>query len=99
VVTVRAAVVRRRIGRLLCVVTDGAGQKLLYVYFEEEPGRRSAADERALWLATDALSSHHVEYPVDDLAHRPRGPVAQGLGKCHAITRHAASVRSVWYIG
>jgi hypothetical protein len=48
-------------------------------------------------LATDALSSHHVEYPVDDLAHRPRGPVAQGLGKCHAITRHAASVRSVWY--
>ena len=25
------------------VVKDGAGQKLAYVYFEHEPGRRSAA--------------------------------------------------------
>jgi hypothetical protein len=37
-----AALVRRRIGRPLC----GDGQrreKLAYVYFEDEPGRRSAA--------------------------------------------------------
>ena len=25
------------------IVTDSAGQKLAFVYFEEEPGRRSAA--------------------------------------------------------
>ncbi len=25
------------------VVTDSAGQKLAYIYYEEEPGRRSAA--------------------------------------------------------
>jgi hypothetical protein len=37
-----AAMVARRIGRLL-VVKDNAGQKLAYVYFEDETGRRSAA--------------------------------------------------------
>jgi hypothetical protein len=27
------------------IVTDSAGQKLAYVYFEQEAGRRSARDE------------------------------------------------------
>jgi hypothetical protein len=38
-----ALLVCRGIGRLLRVVTDNAGQKLAYVYFEDEPGGRSAA--------------------------------------------------------
>ena len=38
-----AAVVRRGNVRVLCVVRDHNGQKLAYVYFENEPGRRSAA--------------------------------------------------------
>jgi hypothetical protein len=36
-----AALDRRRHWRRLCC-EDSAGQKLAYVYFEEEPGRRSA---------------------------------------------------------
>jgi hypothetical protein len=39
----QAALVNRGIGSLLCCVRDGAGQKLAFVYFEEESGRRSAA--------------------------------------------------------
>jgi hypothetical protein len=30
------------------IVKDGSGQKLAYVYFEEEPGRRSAANHLTL---------------------------------------------------
>jgi hypothetical protein len=40
--TLPAALVSRWIGRLL-VVRDHNGQQLAYVYFEDEPGRRSAA--------------------------------------------------------
>jgi hypothetical protein len=29
------------------VVIDSAGQKLAYVYFEEEPGRRDVANQKA----------------------------------------------------
>jgi hypothetical protein len=37
-----AALVREDIDAAF-VVKDGSGQKLAYVYYEEEPGRRSAA--------------------------------------------------------
>jgi hypothetical protein len=33
----------RRIASLFLLVRDHNGQKLAYVYFEDEPGRRSAA--------------------------------------------------------
>ena len=38
-----AAVDRRRTGSLLRRARDHDGQQLAYVYFEDEPGRRSAA--------------------------------------------------------
>jgi hypothetical protein len=40
--TLPAALVREDIDAAF-VVKDGSGQKLAYVYYEEEPGRRSAA--------------------------------------------------------
>jgi len=36
-------------------VKDSAGQKLAYVYFEEEPGRRSAAKTIGLSIAAPML--------------------------------------------
>jgi hypothetical protein len=43
--------------------------------------------------APRAARPHDIEDPVDDLAHRPLvwPALAQGLGKCGAITRHSAS--------
>jgi hypothetical protein len=38
-----AALVNRRIRGVLCRVIDSAGQKLAYVYYEDEPGRRRAS--------------------------------------------------------
>jgi hypothetical protein len=34
---------------------------------------------------------------ISRIGHSRGRPVAQGFGKCGAITRHSASVRSVWY--
>jgi hypothetical protein len=44
------------------VVRDHDGQQLAYVYFEEEPGRRSGAKlltkDEALRIAANVLSTH-----------------------------------------
>lgn len=42
------------------VVKDGTGQKLAYVYYEEEPGRRSAAD---LLTRDAAFRCQHCQLP------------------------------------
>ena len=34
---------------------------------------------------------------AERIGHSRGRPVAQGFGRCGAITRHSASVRSVWY--
>jgi hypothetical protein len=44
------------------VVTDSAGQKLAYVYFEDEPGRRSAAK---------LLSKHEARRIATNIAKLP----------------------------
>ena len=42
------------------IVIDSAGQKLAYVYFEEEPGRRSAAK---LLTKDDDITSNFAKLP------------------------------------
>jgi hypothetical protein len=53
------------------VVIDSTGQKLAYVYFEEEPGRRSAAkllskDEARRIARFATLNSHHRRGDEED---------------------------------
>jgi hypothetical protein len=43
------------------VVTDSAGQKLAYVYFEDEPGRRSAAKLLTKDEAERVVASYYAE--------------------------------------
>ena len=38
-----------------------------------------------------------MPFKISRIGHSRGRPVAQGFGKCGAITRHSESVRSVWY--
>src|SRR3984957_1721935 len=38
-----------------------------------------------------------MAFKISGIGHSRGRPVAQGVGKCGEITRHSASVRSVWY--
>jgi hypothetical protein len=49
-------------------VKDSAGQQLAYVYFEEEPGRRSVAkllsQDEARRIAVNILSTHMANIDI-----------------------------------
>jgi len=53
------------------IVRDAEGQQLAYVYFEDEPGRRSAAK---LLTHDEARRSQHRQAP--ELLRRPAPPVS-----------------------
>src|SRR5476649_2374809 len=38
-----------------------------------------------------------MPFKISRIGHLRGRPVAQGFGKCGEITRHSASVKSVWY--
>ena len=59
----------------VAVATDGAGQKLTYVHFEDEPGRQSAAKlltrNEARRIAAAMLSA--VRYPAHSIHYNHSG--------------------------
>jgi hypothetical protein len=61
-------------------VTDSAGQKLLYVYYEDEPGRRSAAKLLTRNEAARGEDTINVAVPLQMCYHLDRLP-SQAIGR------------------
>ena len=75
---------------------------------ESEPGFRKAPSSRTAMRSSPMRRSlaqapraaaRNIEdaSTISRIGHSRGRPVVQGFGKCGAITRHSASVRSVWY--
>src|SRR5690349_13095596 len=66
------------------VVKDSAGQKLAYIYFEEDPGRRSAAkllskdEARRIAVNIAKLPQHRQGGPLKPLAPEQRAEPERG---------------------
>jgi Natural resistance-associated macrophage protein len=56
-----------------------------------------AASRLAAGATGSPPASRRISLTISRIGHSRGRPVAQGFGKCDAITRHSASVRSVWY--